>query len=653
MFRWVCIATLVGLCFLRCGDTQPQGEFITEVPSGEARLTKEPLSDEVLDASADRELSTPPERTPGTEESHQTEKTAQENPRRGDSFSDEALRELPPEAVTELVREPTTVPERSVEQRAESSPETGPLETKPEKVKPCTRDPKYKQPCQVGLGVCQGKGEYVCHTDGVRLVCNASADPSKKKKETCDGLDNDCDGMTDESTCDDGNACNGVEVCDSKTKMCLPGKNKVCTDKNPCNGTEVCNSSSGMCQSAKRPTCPVAPPDGFCKTPVGTGAKPVSGKLMSIPNSARFQMRDANQWTVNSGIIQKLAAHSSIKKVSLQSVLGDLNRVGKKVTKVTYVPCFQSGFQWNSGDSSVRYWYPQGLTGSATAFPKGTYLNKKLLVASWYHKPKEDSSTNKNKGARLSLTDITNSNNIKYRLLLLVEPYMNGTRPDFRPVVLHAGGIAWFKNLLYVADTSYGLRVFDMNQIMQVATGEKDSIGYSSTKKVYYGFNYKYVVPQVSAYKLCWSCCARFSFVAVDLSSKPAALVTGEYTATQYTARLHRWPLHATTGRLVETNGVVKAVNVVFPSVRRIQGALTIGGRYWISSSQPKTSNPKSPGSLYTATVGGRISTYTFPYPPEDLHYDSFTQLLWSHTENPNKRYVFGFPPKKVLTQCK
>ncbi len=53
-------------------------------------------------------------------------------------------------------------------------------------------------PCTAGLGVCAVQGEYVCTERGTSS-CNARARPSSD--EECDGLDNDCDGATDETVC--------------------------------------------------------------------------------------------------------------------------------------------------------------------------------------------------------------------------------------------------------------------------------------------------------------------------------------------------------------------------------------------------------------------------------------------------------------------
>ena len=50
--------------------------------------------------------------------------------------------------------------------------------------------------CTMGVGECQAAGLYVCKTDGSATECNANA--GTPTTETCDGKDNDCDGQTDE-----------------------------------------------------------------------------------------------------------------------------------------------------------------------------------------------------------------------------------------------------------------------------------------------------------------------------------------------------------------------------------------------------------------------------------------------------------------------
>ena len=81
-------------------------------------------------------------------------------------------------------------------------------------------------PCAAGSGACQRAGVYVCRNGG--SVCSAQA--AVPVAEICDGLDNDCDGVAD----------NGLNVgtpCQAGVGACLAGGRIVCES-----GAAVCNA---------------------------------------------------------------------------------------------------------------------------------------------------------------------------------------------------------------------------------------------------------------------------------------------------------------------------------------------------------------------------------------------------------------------------
>ena len=57
-------------------------------------------------------------------------------------------------------------------------------------------------PCSVGVGACESTGLTVCTADGSGVTCGA--DPGDPTAEVFDGVDNDCNGDTDEGLDDDG-----------------------------------------------------------------------------------------------------------------------------------------------------------------------------------------------------------------------------------------------------------------------------------------------------------------------------------------------------------------------------------------------------------------------------------------------------------------
>lgn len=160
--------------------------------------------------------------------------------------------------------------------------------------------------------------------------------------------------------------------------------------------------------------------------------------------------------------------------------------VDKVVADVNHQMTVKDGrYQWPATKDDDLFdsesWYPQGISSSVDA-GDSKYNKNHLFLVSWYAKK------DKEKGARISFIN-TSVSPPKYRHVLLVEPSGTSSKPSFKSVEVHAGGIAWYGNLLYVQDTDHGARLFDVDHIYKVKDG--DGVGRQQDGS-YHAYGYKY-----------------------------------------------------------------------------------------------------------------------------------------------------------------
>lgn len=120
--------------------------------------------------------------------------------------------------------------------------------------------------CAVGLGECYTEGVTTCDILGIEIICNAAL--KQPSRELCDSLDNDCDGQTDEDFIMLGQPCGtGIGACYNEGAwVCRADGTAYCNAVATPPSEEICDGLDNDCDGQVD-----KPWSAACSTACGTG----------------------------------------------------------------------------------------------------------------------------------------------------------------------------------------------------------------------------------------------------------------------------------------------------------------------------------------------------------------------------------------------
>lgn len=353
----------------------------------------------------------------------------------------------------------------------------------------------------------------------------------------------------------------------------------------------------------------------------------------------------ASQFTVTSNYHQFDALNNALVAtlgtVAVHTVMDNANHDRTAITDSLGLPGYTGGFKFDAGDNGDCANYPQGITTSRDAIGtanSGNYDGHQLILVSWYTKDGCDGAQSR---SRITLVDWDATYPNKYRKVLLVEPTGTAATPNFKDIPIHAGGVSWYGDYLYVADTGRGMRVFDMTKILKTNTGGTAGQIGRQPDGTYFAHNYAYVLPQIGTVTASTTSGTSLAWSTISLDRVSGSMVMTEYTCASgctsfpnRAPRAVRFPFAPGATTFAATTTASQALQLPW---FKLNGVASHNGRWWFMSSGAK--------QLYYWTPSAGSQTYAWVGGGESISYWEDTtnpDLLWSLQETVGHRNVFA-----------
>lgn len=267
---------------------------------------------------------------------------------------------------------------------------------------------------------------------------------------------------------------------------------------------------------------------------------------------------------------------------------------------------------WLTARSYTTKWYPQGIDF-------GTWQGRRTLAVSWFRQDK----TGQHLASRVTFIDLARSRYLDVALTI------EGDDGELLPAQIHAGGLAWFGDRLFVAATGQGIWEFDLSDTHKLrGAGARRVVGARRQ-----GFGAAALVAvRTHVHSVPLRCSFLGRVFDVDGTSLPRVLI-GEYRGDEL-GRIGEFTIPG------DVDGSFGPVAENSPQIPCMQGAAQWGARRFISQSRGV-----KPGALWDGDgAQPQRSALLLPIGCEDLALDPEERMLWSLGEHPWRRVVRGIP---------